>query len=470
MNTRNPNNSNTPITHQQWESRIAALTEQKSWEELWRLVQVAPAIWSLQILMHLKNTGWTPEQDTEKPVFARLVQLAEAYSSKNLDSLLKENYCYATLTGHPDSVSCLAISPDGRVLASGSRDTVQLWSLSDGDLLYTLQGEVKSLTFSPDNQLLIGHVCRRREKDLNQWKVSVRRWRLADGGALPLQEIRFKRPRCKRPLKLALSSSAISPDGRILAEGCNWDPTIRLWDITNGKRLYQLKEPSYGIKGVAFSPDRQFLAGADSKGVVWVWRLADRTLLHRLEGRGDMDIKLVFSSDGQFLTSAGLLDGNVYVWRLSDGTLLHTIEGDILYVGFAITPDEQILVSASLDDIVKFWSLPDRTVLHSLEEHAREVLSLAISPDGLILATGSEGGTIQLWKLWKAHLQRLLSRRTSNDDLKLIQNILQQKNLTDVERRWLEFLLALIRWQKRFDVGEAPKGIPGGEFDVEIEA
>ena len=62
--------------------------------------------------------------------------------------------------------------------------------------------------------------------------------------------------------------------------------------------------------------------------------------------------------------------------------------------------------------------------------------------------------------------------RIGINELDLLQKRLQEKNVTETERTWLEFLLALARWQKRFDVdlGEAPQGIPGGEFDVEIGA
>ena len=67
-------------------------------------------------------------------------------------------HCIRTLTGHESAVDCVAISPDGQTLASGSSDqTIKLWNLKTGDLLCTLtghKGSVWSVAFSPDGQML----------------------------------------------------------------------------------------------------------------------------------------------------------------------------------------------------------------------------------------------------------------------------------------------------------------------------
>jgi hypothetical protein len=62
--------------------------------------------------------------------------------------------------------------------------------------------------------------------------------------------------------------------------------------------------------------------------------------------------------------------------------------------------------------------------------------------------------------------------QTNQKDIRWVQETLQAEKVTQAERTWLEFLLALMHWYRRHDIelGEAPTSIPAGEFDIEIEA
>ena len=76
------------------------------------------------------------------------------------------------LEGHAGQVWCVAVSPDGSKIASGSADfTVMLWNIETGDLLQTFKGhlgEVRSVAFSPDGKLL---ASRGDDLEIKLWKT-----------------------------------------------------------------------------------------------------------------------------------------------------------------------------------------------------------------------------------------------------------------------------------------------------------
>jgi hypothetical protein len=111
-------------------------------------------------------------------------------------------------------VRCLAFSPDGSLLASGSFDkTVRLWSVSDGKLLHTQEGHTASVlgvAFSPDGKTLAS----------GSVDGTVRLWRVADGS--PIRVLQGHTD--------FVYAVAFSPDGKTLASG-GADNAVRLWDL-----------------------------------------------------------------------------------------------------------------------------------------------------------------------------------------------------------------------------------------------
>jgi len=88
------------------------------------------------------------------------------------------------------------------------------------------------------------------------------------------------------------------------------------------------------------------------------------------------------------------------LWSLPEGELLNTLKGHTEWVNaLAISPDGKLLASGSQDGTIKLWSLPEGVSLKTLERHTYWINALAISPDGKLLVSGSGDNTIKLWSL-----------------------------------------------------------------------
>src|SRR5207245_6233748 len=124
------------------------------WDDLWRLAQEAPPSRSAVILQRLKRARWRPP-DEDCLGFEELTRLAKNWKKTDFSRLI---FLKATLAGHSHEIRCLAFSPSERILASGSADnTVRLWNLPDGELLKTLdrhKGWVNRLAITPNGRIL----------------------------------------------------------------------------------------------------------------------------------------------------------------------------------------------------------------------------------------------------------------------------------------------------------------------------
>jgi serine/threonine protein kinase len=299
-----------------------------------------------------------------------------------ISGLVDTPVLYKTLTGHYDSVESVVYSPDGRYLASGSRDeTIKIWEVATGKELRTLTGHsssVRSVVYSPDGRYLASGSA---DKTIKIWEVA-----------------KGKELRTLTGHSNWVWSVVYSPDGHYLASG-SIDNTIKIWEVATGKELRTLTGHSDTVSSVAYSPDGRSLASGSVDNTIKIWEVATGKELRTLAGHADRVSSVAYSPDGRYLAS-GSWDKTIKIWEVATGKELRTLTGHSDWVkSVAYGPDGRYLASGSGDDTIKIWEVATGKELRTLTGHSSFVESVVYSPDGRYLASGSGDKTIKIWRV-----------------------------------------------------------------------
>jgi len=243
-------------------------------------------------------------------------------------------------------ITCVAFSPDSKILAAGSRDrTVRLWRVSDEKLLQTLTGD----TYMP------------------YW-VGAEGYDHAEASALGFIEV---------------TALAFSPDGLTLASGYIGN-SVRLWQVSNGKLLQTLDSGSlYETSSLAYNPNGNILAMGSSDIGIALWNVSDATLLRTIK---DNTWCVAFSPDGKTIVSGGYY--GIDPFRVSDGALLNTLGNNYEIRSVAFSPDGQTMASIGRGTTAKLWRVSNWTLLRTLGTTSWDIGQIAFSPDGQTLMLG----------------------------------------------------------------------------------
>jgi len=286
------------------------------------------------------------------------------------------------LPGHTDAVTTVAFSPDGGLLASGSLDaTVRVWRVDDvtpREVFTDAAAQMHSVAFSPDGTLLAGGS---EDGGVYLWRVGngTLRGTLGQGGP-------------------AVHAVAFSPDGTLVAAAC-FDGNVRLWNVADGSQGRTLQVSPRPILALAFSPEGSLLATGGSDGKARLWRVADGAIRDEVPAHIRVVLGVAFSSDGtQFATCGG--DGNARLWSVADGSIVATLSGhDDEVHSVAYSSDGDLLGTAGTDGTVRIWNVPSHGRRFILTGRQNDINDLAVSTDGQFVATGTDDGRVRLWNM-----------------------------------------------------------------------
>lgn len=290
----------------------------------------------------------------------------------------------AVLRGHTDAITALAFSPDGTLVASGSRDkTVRVWSLETGAVIATIP-EAKqhpaSVAFSPDGkQLLIG------DAELEVRLVEVATGKVIRSWLHPDQ----------------LARVAFDAEGaRVLVTGFNGNTSF--YASKDGKKLVDLR-----VNSVAMFDAKEGLALVAS-GTLWPLNLVTYKLGKKELATGVQATQLELSRDGSTLAGFSYKLPDVLLYDRK-GKVLTTLKGPTQdpatmpekrtsaeIMGMALSSNGKALVTTSVDKAVRVWDVANAKVTATFSTQQQAVV--AISPDGSWVAA-SDVGIVKLFKL-----------------------------------------------------------------------
>lgn len=343
-------------------------------------------------------------------------------------------------------MNVFSFSPSYNIVSVGGRfydgsnkykSNIKLFDSNTGKLLHILEGHsdrISSMTLSPNSKILA----------TGSWDKTIRLWRIKDGSLIR-----------KIGWDYLIESITFSHDGKMIAGGCagvtssfdetQYGGTIRLWNIKTGEVLCTFKRHKNNVLTLSFSPDDKMIASGSKDNTIKIWNLDDCSLARTINNGCDV-YSIAFSPDGNIIASGGS-DGKIKLWNSYDGELIKTLSGhDGKVYSLDFSSDVLHLISGGRDKTIKIWRIIDGGLTSYLKGHNDDVLFVTFGKNESLICSGSKDKTIRIWKsndilTFEEMKDKILNEKTV--ELRKISKLVELKNEFETESEYQNRLKAI---------------------------
>jgi WD40 repeat protein len=307
---------------------------------------------------------------------------------------------------YPFLVNAVAFTPDNKKIVVGGYHELTVWDVSRGQLekrIATRAERAKALVFLRDGKLAVAGSRPGQEGDVRIYDILAPG--TAKSGVTFLDGVHGKKVFVKELLEVddEVLALALSADGTKLASG-GCDRLVRVWDLASGKLEHAIENHADWVFSVAFAPDGKSLITGSRDKTAKIWDLLAKESVVTFPDHQNPVYAIGVSSDGKTGFSAGE-DGNVRAWQATDadkklGKQIRSIGGGKAIFKLAYHPDAKtpLIAVGGADDNVRLFNAATGASLKTLSGLTDWVFAVAISPDGNLVAGGSNNGEVRIWK------------------------------------------------------------------------